>query len=272
MFILYNDQLLLESELRLPLTDRAFQYNDGFFETAILVDGRIRFWQQHQQRMQEAAEALRLELPLSLAEGRCEEKLLQLARQAGAEKYGRIKLKVWRAGAGLYTPETSRANWLASITPAAPAVLQPLHLGICQSVHSVHTPLSGFKGPNAPLYVLAGLEKQQRHKDDMLLLNSHGMVAELTSSNIFWLKHNTLYTPDLQTGCVNGILRRIILKWGSLQRLQVQEVLQAPEELLHAEAVFCSNVTGIRAVASINGQALRQRDELLLQLRSNLLL
>ncbi|OKL41479.1 aminotransferase class IV [Pontibacter flavimaris] len=270
MFILYNDAFLRESDCHLPLSDRAFQYNDGFFETAILVNGHIRFWEQHRERMREAAEALRLELPAYFQEPYLEDKLLQLARQQRAETYGRLKLKVWRAGAGLYTPQTSQVNWLASIVPATPASQQPLHIGICQNSHTYYTSLSHIKGPNAPLYVLAGLEKQAQQQDDMLLLDRNGQVAELISSNIFWVKENILYTPALSSGCVNGILRRNILAWCHSQSIKTQQVLLAPEQLRQADAVFAANVTGIRAIASINGSELSQNEAFVAQLRAGL--
>lgn len=268
MFILYNNQQLPESELRLPLHDRAFQYNDGFFETAILQDGRIRFWHSHLERIGEAALALQLELPSYFFSGELEEKLLELARLQKAEKCGRLKLKVWRAGAGLYTPQTNQVNWLATTAPTTPAADKPLHLGICQHVRTAYTSLSHFKGPNAPLYVMAGLEKQEH--DDMLLLSQQGKVAELISSNIFWLKEGVLYTPELSTGCVNGILRRNILAWCSGKSIAVAQVQHNPEGLYFADAVFAANVTGIKVVASINGRELNQRNSFLEELRKGL--
>lgn len=268
MFLLYNNQLLREQELKLPITDRAFQYNDGFFETAILADGELRFWQQHQQRMQEAAQALQLDVPAYFWEKPFEVQLLKLAQKQDALKCGRLKLKVWRTGAGLYTPQTNAVNWMATVLPVAPAIDQPLHLGISHLVHTALTPLSHFKGPNAPLYVLAALEKQQH--DDMLLLSSDGHVAELISSNIFWLQAGQLYTPALETGCVNGIIRRNIIKWCGQNKLQVHEVKAQPEVLDRATLVFAANVTGIRGIASIKEKALPQQEEFLERLRQDL--
>lgn len=268
--MLYNNHLLHEQELQVPVSDRAFQYNDGFFETAIIADGRLRFWAQHQQRMQEAAEALQLQVPAYFFDTAFEEQLLALARQEAADRYGRLKLKVWRAGAGLYTPNTNAVNWLATAQPASPAPCTPLHIGVCRNVHTVPTPLSQVKGPNAPLYVLAGLEKQAQQKDDLLLLSAAGMVSEMISSNVFWLRENVLYTPALETGCVKGILRRNIIGWCQSQGIACQEVKHAPEQLLQAEAVFAANVTGIRGVASINGAPVRQQESFLTMLRQGL--
>ncbi|MCX2739291.1 aminotransferase class IV [Pontibacter anaerobius] len=270
MFILYNDQLLPEPEFKLPHTDRAFQYNDGFFETAIVEQGKIRFWKDHQQRMQEAAKALHMELPDYFLTYDFAERLLQLAQEPEDKTYGRLKLKVWRAGAGLYSPQTNQVNWLATYTSTTPASHQPLQIGICRNVHTAYTSVSHFKGPNAPLYVLAGVEKQSQQQDDMLLLNQQGIVAELISSNIFWLKGSTLYTPSLQTGCVNGILRRNIIRWCNHKNLTLQQVLQKPEALFQSDVVFSANVTGVRAIASINGAPVQQREELLLRIREGL--
>ncbi|GHA58880.1 aminotransferase class IV [Pontibacter akesuensis] len=272
MFILYNGQQQQSEELRLPHSDRAFQYNDGFFETAIVQNGRIRFWLDHQQRMLEAANALQLELPDFFFAADFQHKLLQLAQQENAAAYGRLKLKVWRAGGGLYTPTTTAVNWLATVAPASPFSTKALHIGICQQVRTAYSSVSHFKGPNAPLYVLAGLEKQATIKEDMLLLSTEGYVAELQSSTIFWLLDEVLYTPDLLSGCVNGIVRRNILRWCAAQQQPVREVLQGPETLLQADVVFAANVTGIRGIASINGEPVQQNEAYLQQLRHALTL
>ncbi|MBF9253748.1 aminotransferase class IV [Pontibacter sp. 172403-2] len=246
MFILYNSIPLKEEELRLPLTNRAFQYNDGFFETMIMEHGRIRFWQDHLARMAEAAAALKIELFQSINADKLLAQLLQLSEQNNASNYGRIKVKVWRDGAGLYTPQTNAAAWLATAQQAAPPHDLPLQVGICKTVTTQPSPFSAFKGPNALVYVMAAHEKAQAQYDDMLLLSPGGAVAELISSNIFWFRENTLFTPALENGCINGIVRRNILRWAAAQAVPVVECCLAPAVLQDASVVFSANVTGIR--------------------------
>jgi branched-subunit amino acid aminotransferase/4-amino-4-deoxychorismate lyase len=199
---------------------------------------------------------LKLAIPAYFWNGELEENLLQLAKQRNALKLGRLKLKVWRAGAGFYTPQTSDIEWLATaeITQLIPDA--GTKLGICQSVKTYFSPLSHFKGPHAPLYVLAGMEKQASDFEDMLLLDAQGFVAELISSNIFWMNENVLVTPALETGCVNGILRRNIIRWCQQQGIVVHEKLAEPEELLHADSVFAGNVAGIKGLVSLDGHIL----------------
>lgn len=260
-------------DLKLPIHNRAFQYNDGFFETVMVVDGNLRFWRDHQARMREAAEALQLAIPDCFWSGELEENLLYLARQHNSFKIGRLKLKVWRSGGGLYTPQTNEIEWLATAEPTQAIPEAGLTIGICQGVRTCYSSLSHFKGPHAPLYVLAGIEKRNKGFDDMLLLDAQGHLAELISSNLFWLNDKgDLYTPALETGCVNGILRRNILRWSQQQGIAVREVLAKPEELLQAEAVFAANVTGIRGIEYLDENSLKVNSEWLQSFKNGLVL
>lgn len=268
MFILYNGRRTTAAQLQLPLLeDRAFQYNDGFFETAIVVGGQLRFWPEHRQRMREAAQALQLQLPHYLFSDNLKTELEQLAAQEQACTYGRVKLKVWRAGAGLYFPTTNEVNWMAT-AQAAMHKEGALHIGVCERVRTAYTVFSHVKGPQAPLYVQAALEKKQQ--DDMLLLSRTGHVAELTSSNIFWLNKKTLYTPPLSSGCVHGILRRKLAQWCQQHGYTFAEVAAEPDVLFKAEAVFAANVTGIKEILSINQKPLPQSSYFIQQLRNDL--
>jgi branched-subunit amino acid aminotransferase/4-amino-4-deoxychorismate lyase len=268
--LLYNNTFIPEQDLRLSITNRAFQYNDGFFETIMVVNGKLCFWRDHQARMREAATALQLAIPDYFWDGELEENLLQLAKQRNALKKGRLKLKVWRGGAGLYTPQTNEIEWLATVAPTTPITDTGIQIGICQSAKAVFSPLSHFKGPHAPLYVMAGIEKQTSGFDDMLLIDAQGHVAELISANIFWLKGKLLCTPALDTGCVNGILRRNILRWSQKHGLAIQETLAKPDELQHADCVFGANVTGIRTIEKLENHQLQTNSEWLLRLKDDL--
>jgi branched-subunit amino acid aminotransferase/4-amino-4-deoxychorismate lyase len=269
--LLYNGDFIPETELRLPLTNRAFQFNDGFFETIIVSDGKLRFWDDHLYRMKAAAKTLELEFPQTIVSQEIEEKLLQLAEKNNAVNYGRLKLKLWRSGSGLYTPETNLADWLATITPATLATTSPLNIGICETITTNYSAFSFFKGPNALLYVMAGTEKKEKGFDDMLLLNRQNQVAELISSNIFWLKDDVLFTPAIDTGCVQGIVRQNILRWAQQAGTITKEVYYDLSYLLKADSIFSCNVAGIRSVATINGMPVIINESFAEQLRNELL-
>lgn len=254
----------------LYLHNRAFQYNDGFFDTLMVQNGAIRFWNDHQERMRQAARALQLELPEELLAPGFKDAILTLATRNNAHPLARVKLRVWRAGAGLFTPEINTAEWVATARPTSPLATSPLTIGICKSVQTCFSPFSFFKGPNALLYVMAGISKKEQKRDDMLLLDQHGHVAELISSNIFWLSDNILYTPALETGCVRGIMRSNVIRWAKEAGLQITETRATPEVLLQADAVFATNVTGIRIIHAVEHKILADRHAIVDQLQQKL--
>jgi branched-subunit amino acid aminotransferase/4-amino-4-deoxychorismate lyase len=268
--LLYNGDFLPESELCLPLTNRAFQFNDGFFETIIVADGKLRFWDDHLHRMKAVAKALKLELPQTIVSEEIKEKLLLLAEQNNAVNYGRLKIKLWRSGSGLFTPETNLADWLATIAPATLATSSPLHIGICETITTNYSAFSFFKGPNSLLYVMAGNEKKEKGFDEMLLLNRQNQVSELISSNIFWVKNDVLFTPSIDTGCVQGIVRQNILRWARQAGIITKEVYYDVPNLLKADSIFSCNVTGIRSIATINGMPVTIDESFVEQLRNEL--
>lgn len=251
MNLLYNGLLLHEDELKIPATNRAFQYNDGFFETMMIANGKIRFWQDHLYRMQAAAIALKMNLPNHFRKPAFEEQLLHLAENNLANDFGRLKLKVWRGGAGLYTPETNLSDWLVTIKPAIAPSDSLDKVGICTTVKTHYSPYSFFKGPFSLQYVMAGIEKQERGYDDVIILNRQDLISELTSSNIFWYQQDTLYTPALETGCINGIMRRHILRVCLQEGINIKEAYYDVESILQADAVFSSNVTGIKEIKNL---------------------
>jgi 4-amino-4-deoxychorismate lyase len=76
-----------------------------------------------------------------------------------------------------------------------------------------------------------------------VFLTEKGFVAEGLVSNIFWIQNNTLFTPSISTGILNGVTRRFIIHLSELLGLKVAEGFFFKEELLGSEEVFITNST-----------------------------
>ncbi|KAA9325212.1 aminotransferase class IV [Adhaeribacter soli] len=251
-YILYNFELIPESKLQIQLSNRAFQYNDGAFETMLFINGKVRFLEDHLARLQKAAKVLQIELPEILFQPETValwvEKLIQENQLQGRI---RLKLKIWRSGTGLYTPEENTAEVLISAAPQiqTPAIIEKADFA--ESVRTHFSSYSFFKGPNSLQYVLAGCEKQQRNLEEIILLSSEGYVSECLASNIFWIWNETVFTPEIRTGCVAGVMRENLLRVFQAESLAFQEGFYLTEELLQAETVFTSNAAGIKILQQI---------------------
>jgi 4-amino-4-deoxychorismate lyase len=243
MNLVYNSDVYPAEGWSLPPTDRAFQYGDGLFETIRYENGRIWFWPDHYDRLAQGMAALSLDVPAGFSAVSLQQHLLRLIDLNGLNTGpARLKLQVWRQPGGLYTPTTSAANWLLTAQPGQPfAITQKTRLGTFDQVRLSASAVSRFKTLNALPYVLAGLYKQQRNLDDVLLLDHRGYVAECVASSLFWQTDSHWSTPSLDTGCIDGIIRRQLLRaW------PVRVGLFLPEALNVAETIFCANVNGIQ--------------------------
>ena len=84
-------------------------------------------------------------------------------------------------------------------------------------------------------------------------------MAEATTSNVFCVKNNVLYTPPLENGLLAGTIRkRVIQTAGKLKIKVVQKKFKAGF-LLKADEVFLTNsVQIIMPVGQINKRKLKR--------------
>lgn len=147
MHLLSNFQLLPEKEFSLSYTNRAFQYNDGLFDTLMMDKGRIRFLPDHLERMQQALQVLQINIPSELQNLEVLEQYIQkLAEQNGLQhQLARVKIYSWRAPGGLFTPEQNTAETLITIQPQA--VHGPIipRVDFAATVRNSYSPLSFLK-------------------------------------------------------------------------------------------------------------------------------
>jgi branched-chain amino acid aminotransferase len=99
---------------------------------------------------------------------------------------------------------------------------------------------------------------RQGHLDEVVLLNERGEVAELTSANIFIVRGREILTPPLDSGCLPGITRALILEELTVPDYRVGEAVLTPADLESADEVFVTSSTrDTMPVAAIEGLTIR---------------
>ncbi|MDB5240619.1 MAG: aminotransferase [Spirosoma sp.] len=257
MFLLYNSNILQDTDYQIFANDRAFQYGDGLFETIRYEQSQVWFWPDHYARLTAGMKALHLTLPDNLSEASTYQHITDLLRTNELTgQPARIKIQVWRQTGGLYTPTTNYANILITAQPGGPfAITERAIVGILEAIRLHVSPYSAFKTLSSLPYVMAGIAKKERGLDDVILLNVNpeDYLAECLASNLFWFDKGVLYTPDIETGCVDGIMRQQILRKAKTVGQSVNIGFHRLASLSSAEAVFCCNVNGIQWIRSIEG-------------------
>lgn len=89
--------------------------------------------------------------------------------------------------------------------------------------------------------------------DDALLVNEKGHVAECTSANIFLVRDGVVLTPPLNSGCLPGITREVVLEIAPAHGIEIREQNLTIEDLSSSEEVFITSTTReVAAVSSID--------------------
>lgn len=248
-----NGQFIEKENLSLGI-NRAFKFGDGLFETVRLVNGQAQNFSDHIERLTEGMKFLKLQFDENF------DKLIlleseQLIRKNKQFKGGVLRIYVFRAGMGKYTPQSNQLEYLIETEELSENnySLNDLGLRIELAESTLITPskFTKLKSLNALPYVMASIEKEERLFDDLLLLNNDHQIVEATSSNVFLVKKNELLTPPISSGCLSGVMRKRILKIASTVNLIPKESAISVNDLLEADEVFLTNtISGIRWVGA----------------------
>jgi branched-subunit amino acid aminotransferase/4-amino-4-deoxychorismate lyase len=105
------------------------------------------------------------------------------------------------------------------------------------------------KSNNYLPYIMGALWTKKNKLNDAIILNSYNSIADTTIANIFILKDGIIKTPALTEGCVNGVMRRHLLKCMREEGMPVDETAISIEDVLQASEIFLTNAAyGIRWV------------------------
>lgn len=227
-----------------PVPNRAMNFGDGLFETMVFDGEKIRFFSFHLDRLIRGMKMLRLEADKSGFE-----KLESWIAEKYAGKKLRIRWNLFRSGSGRYTPETNQSFQTLHFQELTIAPSVKSLASFAESISLYPFPWSRFKSLNALPYVMAAQEREDRKLDELILLDHTGKVAEASASNIFWRKGKKVYTPALNSGCIEGVGRQAIIS--KIPRL-ITEGVFGPNDLLKADQVWVSNVTGVSYLEKID--------------------
>jgi branched-chain amino acid aminotransferase len=258
-FILIDGRLHKTDQPVVEYDNRAFLYGDGLFETIRASGEKLHFFDEHYERLLRAMNFLGMKLPEGFSRQFIFNSILRLLKSNKIFMGARIRLNVWRKKGGYYSPENDEISWMISTEPLEQFHWELNKQGIIIDVFrevpkNIH-PLSNLKTINALPYILAGIYRANTGVDDCLLVNTKGNIIEAISSNLFLVRKNILSTPPLSEGCVDGIMRRNIIRISLASGLDISEHSLGHKDIEEADELFLTNViTGIRWVVGFGNK------------------
>jgi 4-amino-4-deoxychorismate lyase len=117
--------------------------------------------------------------------------------------------------------------------------------------------LGGVKSTSYAVNMAAASEARARGADDAVFLARGGIVLEAPTSNVWWRRGATLYTPALELGILAGVTRAALLELAAARGYEVREGSFAIEELAGADEAFTSSsVREVMPVRAVDGAEL----------------
>ena len=245
---------LIDSENVLTADNRAFLFGDGVFETVRIIDRKILFLEDHYFRLMAAMRIVRMEIPMAFTMEFFESQLLLAAESENAAKCGRARITVFRNSGGFYLPATREVSWVVSAAPIENRDYrferQVCEIELFKDFYVTAHLLSTIKTTNRIVNITASIFADENGFDNCLLLNESKNVVEALQGNLFMLSGNRLVTPPLTDGCLNGIMRKQILKLArEIDGIAVSESGISPFDLQKADELFMTNVVkGIQPI------------------------
>lgn len=240
-------------------SNRVLKYGDGLFETIKLVDGKLMFWEDHYERLSKGIEYLKFD-----SDGKDEafwKKEIEKIIVKNYYKHARIRVIAFRNAPGLYTPMGNRIGYLIEGTrfdkPDYTFNPDGISLGLFENDHKAMSPVNNLKTTSALLFVLAGSYKKENDLGDVIVLNAVGRVCETVSSNIFVVINDKIITPSLSEGCLDGVMRKQIIKAIKQKQLDFEERELTIDEVRAATEIFTTNsMSGVQGISEFEGKKL----------------
>lgn len=256
-YIILNGTLLQANHPVLTADNRSFRFGDAVFETMRYHKGITLFFDDHYNRLLQGMSVLKMNITSLASPQKLTEHINTLIIKNSIYRDARLRLTVFRNAGGLYTPGNNDVSFILEATPLNRESYslndKGLLTGVFREYKKQSSPLFRFKNANSLLYVLAGIYKKEHHFDDCLIVNEDNKIIEAISSNLFWIKHETVFTPFISSGCVDGIMRKQVIKAIRKAGLHFQETGGTDvDELLNADELFLTNaIQGIKWIMGL---------------------
>jgi len=222
-------------------TDRGLAYGDGVFRTLRIQAGKVRCWARQFSKLEADCAVLHIPCPprsvLSQA----------VISAADAEPDCIAKLIVTRGNSmrGYAPPLSPTVTWVMLTAPVPPTLQRRrkdgVKLRLCETRLGLQPRLAGVKHLNRLENVLARKEWTCQETAEGLMLDAEGYLIAGTMSNLFLVRGNRLYTPDLSRCGVAGVQRARVLDCAQALGITVNIGQLRLPDLLAAEEVFLTN-------------------------------
>jgi branched-chain amino acid aminotransferase len=237
--VFHNDILLPIEKVRLSPGQAGLICGWGIFTTLRISRGEAFAYERHWRRLEKDAALTRLPMPYTAAKVRVHLHEVIRANKV-IEGCARIYL-VYNTVGFWQSDEQHPQVDLIIYTAGLPEHREIVRLALREHGRHAASPMSGVKSISWLNNAWAFAEAVKERFDEVVMLNERGEVAECTSANIFAVKNEKILTPPLNSGCLEGVTRGVLMEIAPEAGVSVLEQALRPEDLYSADEVFISS-------------------------------
>ena len=251
MIIYANGKYTSQKKLTFDISDRGLLLGDGVFDTMLYQNNELTYYNDHYKRLKTAAKLLSFNF--NLTNEQLKNIITNLIKKNNFQnKQIAIRTNITRGVSkrGLDFDKSHKVGIYIKLNLIPKSLfMKSIKLGIANIRRNSTSPISQNKTLN---YLDNVIEKNRAAKngyEDAIFLNINEKVSCTTTSNIFYVQKNKIYTPPLKDGVLNGVMREQFLK----KKIATTQTTSL-NNLLKSDYIFLTNsVFGIRPVETISG-------------------
>lgn len=252
-YLWLNGNLVKTDEAAISPFDHGLLVGDGIFETLVARGGRPFAAAAHYERLRHSCASLGL-TPLPEAEYHA---AMAAVLEANGLQEARVRVTL-TSGDGPLGSDRGDARRTAIV------IATPLNAwGPAERVCLVPWPrnergaLAGVKSVSYGENVIALAHAKQRGCGEALLANTRQELCEGTGSNVFVVVGGRLQTPPLDSGCLAGITRHLVLRACAEAGIDCEEATLPVAVLADCEEAFLTSSTrDVHPIEAIDGRPL----------------
>jgi len=250
--LLHNDEIRDTSAQDLSAGQVGLLNGWGVFSTIRVYDGVMFAWERHWARMH--ADAARMRVPFPPEQDWLTQRLHRLIEVNQAFN-ATLRVAVIRNRGGMFEgPGPMRDFDVVAFTADVNRWGDRVKLGLIPNARYAASEFAGTKNLSWSENLTWYERAHDQGLDEVVLLNERGEVCECTSANIFAVQGSDVRTPPLDSGCLPGVTRALLLEEIRVPGLRIGEKMLLPADLESADEVFITSTTReLLPVVSIEG-------------------
>jgi len=251
-FIWFNGEFVSWFDAKIHVLTHSLHYAGAAYEGERAYNGKIFKLKEHTERLINSVKTLHLNLKYSFQDIIDAHQQL-IAKNNIEDAY--VRPLIWRGDESLgLASNLLSVNMLILAVHSVPRKNSnlKLHISNWQKPHPKAMPIECKSSGNYNMMIIAEKEAQEKGFDDALLLDWRGLVAECTTTNVFFVQNEKIITP-VADAFLNGITRQTIIKLARNLGYSVEEKYINPEEIDQFDECFitgtAAEVKGIGSIA-----------------------